>query len=145
MVRYATRVARSQLRPGRSIAYCLGAGQPTTASASASSHRTRSFCYTRPVIVHTVGHSTRALADFLALLAAHGIAGIADVRRFPASRRHPQFGREALARALAAVDVHYAWFPELGGRRTPRADSPHVAWREPGFRGYADHMETAEF
>lgn len=97
------------------------------------------------MVVHTLGHSTLALDAFVGLLARHGIAGVADVRRFPASRRHPQFAREALAAALEAAGVAYAWLPELGGRRRPRPDSPHVGWRIEGFRGYADHMETAEF
>jgi uncharacterized protein (DUF488 family) len=126
-------------------AYCFGAGHPTTTAASTRTHHTSSFCYTRPVTVYTVGHSTRTLEEFLALLGAHGIGGIADVRRYPASRRHPHFAREALARALAAAHVRYDWLPELGGRRPARADSPHVAWRTMGFRGYADHMESAEF
>jgi uncharacterized protein (DUF488 family) len=97
------------------------------------------------VNVYTVGHSTRALGELLDLLSRHGIAGIADVRRFPASRRHPHFAREALARALAERGVRYDWLPELGGRRSTRPDSPHVAWRTAGFRGYADHMESTEF
>jgi len=81
----------------------------------------------------------------MTLLREHGIAGIADVRRFPASRRHPHFGREALAEMLAAAGLYYDWLPALGGRRAPRPDSPHTAWREPAFRAYADHMETEEF
>jgi uncharacterized protein (DUF488 family) len=97
------------------------------------------------VVVHTLGHSTLSLDAFLALLAAHRIAGIADVRRFPASRRHPHFAGDALAAALADAGVAYDWLPELGGRRSPRADSAHVGWRVAGFRGYADHMETPEF
>ena len=97
------------------------------------------------MVVYTVGHSTRSLDELLALLAAHRIAGIADVRRFPASRRHPHFAREALARALAEHDIAYDWLPGLGGRREARPDSPHVAWRSAAFRGYADHMETPEF
>ena len=95
--------------------------------------------------VYTVGHSTRAADDFSALLAAHDIRGIADVRRHPGSRRHPHFAREALAATLAAAGLRYDWLPALGGRRAARADSPHVAWREPSFRAYADHMESAEF
>jgi uncharacterized protein (DUF488 family) len=97
------------------------------------------------VTVYTLGHSTRSAEELLALLQAHAIGGIGDVRRFPASRRHPQFGREALAETLAAAGVGYEWLPALGGRRSPRPDSPHVAWREPAFRAYADHMETEEF
>ena len=81
----------------------------------------------------------------MALLAAHGIGGVADVRRYPGSRRHPHFAREALADALGAAGLRYDWLPALGGRRTPWPDSPHVAWREASFRAYADHMETAEF
>ena len=97
------------------------------------------------MVVHTVGHSTLALADFLALLAGHGVRAVADVRRFPASRRHPHFAREALARELAPVGIAYHWLPGLGGRRRGRPDSPHVAWRSAAFRAYADHMETGEF
>jgi uncharacterized protein (DUF488 family) len=97
------------------------------------------------VIVYTVGHSTLPLADFLALLATPGIGALADVRRYPASRRHPHFTREALADSLAAAGLDYRWLPGLGGRRRGRPDSPHVAWRSASFRAYADHMETAEF
>jgi uncharacterized protein (DUF488 family) len=97
------------------------------------------------VVVHTLGHSTLPLEDFLGLLEAHAIDTIADVRRFPASRRHPHFAREPLAAALAARTIAYAWLPALGGRRDARPDSPHVAWRNEAFRGYADHMEGAEF
>jgi uncharacterized protein (DUF488 family) len=67
------------------------------------------------------------------------------VRRFPASRRHPQYNREQLERSLAEAGVKYASFQELGGRREPRADSTNTAWRNASFRGYADYMETAAF
>jgi len=97
------------------------------------------------VVVHTLGHSTLALEDFLALLEAHALDAIADVRRFPASRRHPHFAREPLAASLAARGVAYSWLPALGGRRGGRPDSPHVAWRSAAFRGYADHMDGDEF
>jgi uncharacterized protein (DUF488 family) len=97
------------------------------------------------VVVHTVGHSTLPLDAFLALLGGHGIAVVADVRQYPASRRHPHFARAALEPALAAAGLGYAWLPALGGRRRAAPGSPHVAWRNPGFRAYADHMETAEF
>jgi uncharacterized protein (DUF488 family) len=96
------------------------------------------------VIVYTVGHSTLALTDFLALLAAN-VDALADVRRHPASRRHPHFAREALAESLVAAGVEYRWLPGLGGRRHGRPDSPHVAWQSASFRAYADHMETPEF
>ncbi len=79
------------------------------------------------------------------MLHAHGIRSLVDVRRFPGSRRHPHFGREQLEAFLVAGDVEYLWMPDLGGRRTPRKDSPHTGWRVEGFRGYADYMETEEF
>ena len=76
---------------------------------------------------------------------AHSIQVVADVRRFPASRRHPHFSRESLEPALAARSVDYCWLPALGGRRAPRADSANTGWRVAAFRGYADYMETPEF
>jgi uncharacterized protein (DUF488 family) len=79
------------------------------------------------------------------LLRAHEIQLVADVRRFPASRRHPHFSRERLEPLLAAHDIRYRWLPALGGRRAPRPDSPNTGWREAGFRGYADYMETPDF
>jgi uncharacterized protein (DUF488 family) len=105
----------------------------------------RGFCYSRRVVVYTVGHSTLPLESFLALLGTEAIGAVADVRRFPASRRHPHFGREALADALERAGVRYVWLPGLGGRREGRGASPHVAWRSASFRAYADHMETPEF
>lgn len=95
--------------------------------------------------VFTVGHSTRSLEDFLALLTEHGIELLADVRRFPGSRRFPHFRREALGASLSAVGITYRHLLGLGGHRRPRADSPHSYWTNAGFRAYADHMETPEF
>lgn len=96
--------------------------------------------------VWTIGHSTHPLPAFLAILQAHGIEAIADVRRFPGSRRHPQFGTEALGAALAAHGIAYHWFAELGGRRRPNPLEPEgSAWRHPSFRAYAQHLRTEEF
>jgi uncharacterized protein (DUF488 family) len=95
--------------------------------------------------VHTAGHSTRSSGELLDLLVAHDVERLVDVRRYPASRRHPQFSREALEAALAAAGIGYRHEPDLGGRRAPRPASPHTAWRVAAFRGYADHMETPEF
>jgi uncharacterized protein (DUF488 family) len=95
--------------------------------------------------VWTVGHSTRPLDDFLEILAQNRIEAVADVRRYPGSRRWPHFAREPLAMALDNCGLVYMWLPELGGRRTPRADSPNTAWRSAGFRGYADYMATEAF
>jgi len=99
----------------------------------------------RPAIVWTIGHSTRALEEFLAVLAAHELQAIADVRRFPGSKRHPHFAREALEQSLPSAGIEYLWLPQLGGRRRPRPDSPNTAWRNEAFRGYADHLASAEF
>jgi uncharacterized protein (DUF488 family) len=96
--------------------------------------------------LYTVGHSTRSIDALLELLAESKIAMLVDVRAFPRSRRHPQFNRDALERALAARGIGYAWLGKaLGGFREPRPDSRHLAFREPAFRGFADHMETAAF
>lgn len=95
--------------------------------------------------IWTVGHSTLGGAEFIALLRRHGIEAVADVRRFPASRRYPQYNEARLRAALTAADIDYIWLPSLGGRRQPLPDSPNTAWRNAGFRGYADHIETEEF
>ena len=96
-------------------------------------------------MIWTLGHSTRTLEEFLGVVAAHELQAIADVRRFPGSRRHPQFAREALEQSLPAAGLDYEWLPELGGRRRPLPDSPNTAWRNEAFRGYADYMSTSEF
>ena len=93
----------------------------------------------------TVGHSTHPLEDFLALLREAGVAALADVRRHPGSRRHPQFGSEALGAALTRAGLAYRHLPGLGGRRAPAPDSGNDGWRVAGFRGYADHLRSAEF
>jgi uncharacterized protein (DUF488 family) len=95
--------------------------------------------------IWTVGHSNHPMEKFFDILKAHSIERILDVRRFPASRKWPHFNAQALAKSLPAAGIDYAGMPELGGRRKPRADSPHVAWRTDAFRGYADFMDTEEF
>jgi uncharacterized protein (DUF488 family) len=97
------------------------------------------------VTIWTIGHSTRPIDAFIALLHSQQIELLIDVRRFPGSRMHPQFNSAALATSLAGAGIAYRPAPELGGRRTPRRDSCNTAWRNASFRGYADHMETAEF
>jgi uncharacterized protein (DUF488 family) len=93
----------------------------------------------------TIGHSTRSFEAFGALLDAYGVRQVADVRTVPKSKRMPHFSADALAAALGARGVEYRHFPALGGLRRPRADSVNAAWRNEGFRGYADHMQTREF
>jgi uncharacterized protein DUF488 len=96
-------------------------------------------------VVWTIGHSIRSLEGFLDLLAENRIEAVADVRRYPGSRRWPHFAQMPLAMALEKRGLVYMWFPELGGRRTPRSDSPNTAWRNAAFRGYADYMATETF
>ena len=94
----------------------------------------------------TIGHSTHPFERFGTLLEGAAVEAIADVRRFPASRRHPQFARDALEAELRRAGIAYAWLgEELGGRRRARRDSANYAWRVDSFRGYADHMQGAEF
>jgi len=93
----------------------------------------------------TIGHSVLPASAFIALLTAERIERIADVRRFPVSRRHPQFDAGVMAQALEAAGIGYLHLPELGGRREAHADSPNTGWREAGLRGYADYMQTSTF
>jgi uncharacterized protein (DUF488 family) len=95
--------------------------------------------------IWTVGHSTRKIDIFLSLLQENGIKVVADVRMYPGSKRHPQFGREALTNSLNEAGIRYEHFPELGGRRKANPDSHNTAWRNEAFRGYADYMETEDF
>lgn len=96
-------------------------------------------------MIYTIGHSTRPLVDFLELLTRHGVTQIVDVRRYPGSRRHPQFTRDALAASLDAAGIAYRHEADLGGRRAARKDSVNTGWRSRAFRGYADYMATPEF
>jgi uncharacterized protein (DUF488 family) len=93
----------------------------------------------------TIGHSNQPLESFLGLLQARGIRLLADIRRYPGSRRWPWFGRDTLPVSLAEAGIAYRHFPALGGRRSPAPDSPNGAWRVPQFRAYADYMATAGF
>jgi uncharacterized protein (DUF488 family) len=92
--------------------------------------------------LYTIGHSTRTLDELVALLRQHEVSRLADVRRYPGSRRLPQFSRDALERNLP---IHYEHFEDLGGRRSAAKTSPNGAWKNPQFRGYADHMGSKAF
>lgn len=95
--------------------------------------------------IWTIGHSTHPLEEFLEWLNAHEIKTLVDIRRYPGSRRHPQFKKEALEISLPENGIAYHHFEQLGGRRKARPDSVNQVWRHPSFRGYADYMETEEF
>lgn len=96
-------------------------------------------------IVWTVGHSTRTLDALVVVLRAHQIEALVDIRRFAGSRRLPQFNESTLREGLEDAGIAYHWVPALGGRRTPAPDSVNTGWRHAAFRGYADHMASAEF
>src|SRR4051812_36138943 len=101
----------------------------------------------RQLIIYTIGHSTRPLDQFMAILAEAAVSRVADVRAFPASRRHPQFNKDALSASLSAIAIDYVHLPALGGRRgaKPKGPSRNTLWRVDAFRHYADYAETTPF
>ena len=97
-------------------------------------------------LLYSAGHGRRPVDAFQELLQAAEIRGVVDVRAMPASRRNPQFNKTELESVLANNGIEYDWRgAELGGLRTSRPDSRHVALRNDALRGYADHTETDEF
>ncbi|HYM33503.1 MAG TPA: DUF488 domain-containing protein [Candidatus Cybelea sp.] len=95
--------------------------------------------------IHTIGHSTHPLPALIALLRQNGIVRLIDVRTVPRSRHNPQYDRATLPQSLAAEGIAYAHQPALGGLRRPKPDSVNAGWRNAGFRGFADYMQTPAF
>jgi len=97
--------------------------------------------------IFTIGHSNRSFEDFLSLLVEFGIQVVADIRRYPTSRKFPHFNREVLCKLLEAENIEYLWLKALGGLRntTKNSNSPNAGIQSIGFRNYADHMATDEF
>src|SRR5258705_2430193 len=95
--------------------------------------------------VWTIGHSTRSAELFHQILIAYHIEYMFDDRRFPVSRRYPQFNKPQLDESLLARGITYHHMPLLGGRRKPNPESKNTAWKNASFRAYADYMETEEF
>jgi uncharacterized protein (DUF488 family) len=93
----------------------------------------------------TIGHSTLEIEAFLRALKENGCTTLVDVRRYPGSRRHPQFGQVRLFASLEETGIRAVWREGLGGRRPARKDSVNTGWTNESFRGYADYMQTAEF
>jgi uncharacterized protein (DUF488 family) len=116
-----------------------------SAGAAAISRTRHDMNCDSPGTIHTIGHSTRTIEVFRSLLQAHAVELLIDVRRWPASRRHPQFNREELANALEAAEIGYLWRGDLGGYRKPAANSVNTAWQVGAFRAYADFMLTPAF
>ena len=98
-----------------------------------------------PPVVLTIGHSTRTLDEFIALLKAHAVSLVVDVRTIPRSRHNPQFDGDSLPESLKKADLGYVHLPGLGGLRRAKPNSVNVGWRNASFRGYADYMQTPEF
>ena len=96
-------------------------------------------------IVLTIGHSTRTLDEFIALLKAHAVTCVVDVRTIPRSRHNPQFNKDSLPDSLKKAGLGYVHMPGLGGLRHAKRDSLNAGWRNASFRGYADYMQTPEF
>jgi len=96
-------------------------------------------------IIYTIGHSTRSIEEFIALLQANEVAVLIDVRNFPGSKRYPHFNKEALESSLPKSNIQYIHMKELGGRRKPEPNSINTRWRHTAFRGYADYMQTDVF
>ena len=95
--------------------------------------------------VLTVGHSTRPLDEFVALLKAHDVSLVADVRTIPRSQHNPQFNKDSLPDSLSKVGLGYVHIPRLGGLRHAGPDSINTGWRNASFRGFADYMQTMPF
>ena len=96
-------------------------------------------------IVLTIGHSTRTLDEFIALLKAHAVTLVVDVRTIPRSRHNPQFNEDSLPDSLKKAGMGYVHMPGLGGLRHAKHNSVNAGWRNASFRGYADYMQTPEF
>jgi hypothetical protein len=125
------------------IRSCSPASQPTHRLERPVGRRARHPDHT-PIIL-TVGHSTRTSKDFVALLLAHGVDQLVDVRSIPRSRHNPQFNRDRLPRPLKKAGIRYRHMAGLGGLRHGRRDSINAGWRNASFRGFADYMQTPEF
>ena len=95
--------------------------------------------------VFTVGHSTHPIEEFIALLQAHGVQQVVDVRTIPRSRHNPQFNADTLPKSLKTAGIGYVHLPELGGLRHSSKTSVNTGWRNASFRGFADYMQTPPF
>jgi uncharacterized protein (DUF488 family) len=99
----------------------------------------------KSLTIYTIGHSTHPIAEFIGMLESFNVETLVDVRSIPASRYNPQFGQEALAKALKKHGIAYTYMKDLGGLRRAQKDSVNTGWRNSSFRGYADYMQTPEF
>jgi uncharacterized protein (DUF488 family) len=100
---------------------------------------------TAPLVIYTIGHSTRTIEEFVAILLANGVELLVDVRTIPKSRHNPQFNSDALAESLKSSGIDYVHMAALGGLRHAKKDSVNQGWKNASFRGFADYMQTDEF
>jgi hypothetical protein len=128
--------------PGRK---CLRTGLSGICYCSKRMSGVKGCTLPTPLIVMTVGHSTRPVKEFIYLLKAHRVSRLVDVRTIPRSRHNPQFNRTQLSAALHSARLHYRYMPGLGGFRRARPDSLNTGWRNASFRGFADYMQTPDF
>lgn len=96
-------------------------------------------------VIFTVGHSTRSFEELVAILRAHGVERLVDVRTIPRSRHNPQFNRETLSKSLHSRRLSYRHMKTLGGLRHASPDSVNAGWRNASFRGFADYMQSSAF
>lgn len=96
-------------------------------------------------VLHTIGHSTHQISEFIGILEEYGIGLLVDIRTIPRSRHNPQFNSEELSKSLKKEGIGYLHMKGLGGLRHPLKYSPNTAWRNASFRGFADYMQTEEF
>ena len=95
--------------------------------------------------IYTIGHSTRSMEEFVAMLRSFNIQLLVDIRSMPGSRKFPHFNQENLEIILPQAGIEYLYMEGLGGRRKVKKDSKNTRWNNLSFRAYADYMETEDF
>jgi uncharacterized protein (DUF488 family) len=95
--------------------------------------------------IYTIGHSTRTIEAFVAMLQSFEVKMLADIRASPGSRRFPHFNKGLLEGYLALAGIEYVHLPGLGNNRKPLPESKNTHWKNEAMRGFADYMETSSF
>lgn len=125
--------------------FIVRAGQDRKKAVTYQQRNTCNMTEAEGRTIYTIGHSTRGIDELIAMLRSFHIRMLADIRRFPGSRKYPQFNKAYLSDALQKAGINYLHIEALGGRRKMQKDSKNDRWRNDSFRGYADYMETADF
>ena len=95
--------------------------------------------------IFTIGHSTRAINEFIEILRTQNITQLVDIRTIPKSRHNPQYGHNLLSKSLEMNEIEYVYLKELGGLRPAVEHSINEAWHNKSFRNYADYMQSDDF